>query len=55
MAGAGGGANPPYELQPGSGRRGPDHLWQRFDEAVAELDRVSEGAASALSATPTLS
>ena len=43
MAGAGGGANPPYELQPGSGRRGPDHLWQRFDEAVAELDRVSEG------------
>jgi hypothetical protein len=38
-----GGANPPYELQPGSGRRGPDHLWQRFDEAVAELDRVSEG------------
>lgn len=38
-----GGAKPPYELQPGSGRRGPDHLWQRFDEAVAELDRVSEG------------
>ena len=38
-----GGANPPYELQPGSGRRGPDPLWQQFDEAVAELDRVSEG------------
>ena len=38
-----GGAKPPYELQPGSGRRGPDELWQRFDEAVAELDRVSEG------------
>jgi hypothetical protein len=38
-----GGAKPPYELQPGSGRRGPDLLWQRFDEAVAELDRVSEG------------
>jgi hypothetical protein len=38
-----GGAQPPYELQPGSGRRGPDHLWQRFDESVAELDRVSEG------------
>ena len=38
-----GGAKPPYELQPGSGRRGPDHLWHRFDEAVAELDRVSEG------------
>jgi len=38
-----GGAAPPYELQPGTGRRGPEELWQRFDEAVAELDRVSEG------------
>ncbi len=38
-----GGAKPPYELQPGSGRRGPEDLWERFDEAVAELDRVSEG------------
>jgi hypothetical protein len=38
-----GGAKPPYELQPGSGRRGPERLWARFDEAVAELDRVSEG------------
>lgn len=38
-----GGAKPPYELQPGSGRRGPAALWQRFDEAVEELDRVSEG------------
>jgi hypothetical protein len=38
-----GGAKPPYELQPGSGRRGPAELWERFDEAVAELDRVSEG------------
>jgi hypothetical protein len=38
-----GGAKPPYELQPGTGRRGPDDLWIRFDEAVAELDRVSEG------------
>lgn len=38
-----GGANPPYELQPGTGRRGPERLWTRFDEAVAELDRVSEG------------
>jgi hypothetical protein len=38
-----GGAKPPYELQPGTGRRGPDELWARFDEAVAELDRVSEG------------
>jgi hypothetical protein len=38
-----GGAQPPYELQPGTGRRGPDDLWARFDEAVDELDRVSEG------------
>lgn len=38
-----GGAKPPYELQPGTGRRGPEDLWHRFDEAVAELDRVSEG------------
>lgn len=38
-----GGAEPPYELRPGTGRRGPADLWERFDEAVAELDRVSEG------------
>jgi hypothetical protein len=38
-----GGARPPYELQVGSGRRGPGKLWERFDEATAELDRVSEG------------
>ena len=36
-------AQPPYELEPGSGRRGSADLWGRFDEAVAELDRVSEG------------
>jgi hypothetical protein len=38
-----GGASPPYELRPGTGRRGPEKLWARFDESVAELDRVSEG------------
>lgn len=38
-----GGVQPPYELRPGTGRRGPEDLWERFDEAVAELDRVSEG------------
>lgn len=38
-----GGAKPPYELQPDTGRRGPAELWQRFDEAVEELDKVSEG------------
>jgi hypothetical protein len=26
-----------------TGRRGPEKLWAQFDEAVAELDRVSEG------------
>ena len=43
MAARKGGAKPPYELQPGGGRRGPVDLWERFDETVAELDRVSEG------------
>jgi hypothetical protein len=33
----------PYELQPGSGRRGPEALWQRFDVAVAELNRAGAG------------
>jgi hypothetical protein len=34
---------PPYELQAGSGRRGPEALWQRFDAAVAELNRAGGG------------
>ena len=34
---------PPYELQPGSGRRGPEELWRRFDAAVAEINRVATG------------
>jgi hypothetical protein len=41
--GARSGAKPPYELQPGTGRYGADKLWALFDEALAELDRVSEG------------
>src|SRR5437660_7634603 len=28
------GAQPPYELRPGTGRRGPDELWAQFDAAV---------------------
>ena len=32
---------PPHELRPGSGRRGPDGLWQRFDAAVTELNRAT--------------
>ena len=34
---------PPYELQPGSGRRGPEELWRRFDAAVSELNRAATG------------
>jgi len=39
------GANsePPHELRPGSGRRGPDGLWRRFDVAVGELGRAATG------------
>jgi hypothetical protein len=36
-------SKPPYELQPGSGRRGPDELWARFDAVVAELNRAATG------------
>lgn len=36
-------SKPPFELQPGSGRRGPDQLWQRFDRAVADLSRIATG------------
>jgi hypothetical protein len=32
---------PPYELQAGSGRRGPSELWRVFDDAVAELNRAA--------------
>ncbi len=36
-------SRPPYELQPGSGRRGPHDLWARFDVAVSELNRAASG------------
>jgi hypothetical protein len=36
-------SQPPYELQPGSGRRGPEELWRRFDDAVGELNRAAAG------------
>jgi hypothetical protein len=36
-------SKPPFELQPESGRRGPDALWRRFDGAVAELNRAATG------------
>jgi len=36
-------SKPPWELQPGSGRRGPEDLWRRFDAAVADLNRAATG------------
>ncbi len=36
-------AEPPYELRPGTGRRGPEELWSRFDAAVADLNRAITG------------
>jgi len=32
---------PPYELRPESGRRGPENAWRRFDAAVEELNRAT--------------
>ena len=40
-------AQPPYELRPGTGRRGPAELWQRFDAAVARLNRAIAGSSAA--------
>jgi hypothetical protein len=36
-------SRPPYELQPGTGRRGPEELWRRFDAAVASLSAIATG------------
>ncbi len=40
-------AEPPYELRPGTGRRGPAELWARFDETVASLNRAITGSSAA--------
>jgi hypothetical protein len=40
-------AAPPYELRPGTGRRGPGDLWERFDAAVARLNRAITGSNAA--------
>jgi hypothetical protein len=40
-------AQPPYELRPGTGRRGPETLWARFDRAVAALNKAITGSDSA--------
>jgi hypothetical protein len=42
------GAEPPYELRPGSGRRGPADVWARFDAAVAGLNRAITGSDAAV-------
>jgi hypothetical protein len=36
-------ARPPYELRPGTGRRGPADLWIRFDTAVHQLNQAGAG------------
>jgi hypothetical protein len=41
-------AAPPYELRAGSGRRGPGPLWERFDVAVADLNRAITGSNAAV-------
>ncbi len=40
-------AEPPYELRPGTGRRGPGPSWERFDAAVAALNRAITGSSAA--------
>jgi len=40
-------ASPPYELRPGTGRRGPAEIWERFDVAVAALNRAITGSSGA--------
>src|SRR5271166_5709574 len=34
---------PPYGLRPGTGRRGPAELWQRFDQTITHLSTVAAG------------
>jgi hypothetical protein len=36
-------AEPPYELRPGTGRRGPADLWEQFDIAVGRFNRANAG------------
>ncbi len=40
-------AAPPDELRPGTGRRGPAALWERFDAAVAGLNHAITGSSAA--------
>jgi hypothetical protein len=41
-------AAPPYELRPGTGRRGPGPLWERFDAAVNGLNHAITGSSAAV-------
>ncbi len=41
-------AAPPYELRPGTGRRGPTDTWERFDVAVKALNRAITGSNAAV-------
>jgi hypothetical protein len=36
-------SEPPYELRPGTGRRGPSELWLRFDQAITRLGTMAAG------------
>jgi len=36
-------SEPPYELRPDTGRRGPPELWQRFDQTITRLSTVAAG------------
>jgi hypothetical protein len=36
-------SEPPYELRAGTGRRGPEELWQRFDQSITRLGTVAAG------------
>jgi len=36
-------SEPPYELRPGTGRRGPEELWRRFDQATTRLSTMAAG------------
>jgi hypothetical protein len=36
-------SEPPYELRPGTGRRGPEDLWQGFDQTITRLSTVAAG------------
>ena len=36
-------SEPPYELRAGTGRRGPEELWRRFDQAITRLGTMATG------------